>query len=605
MANRPQIFARLAGLETEYAVSVRPLPSGAGDEKPDDDESADSLPPTKLEIYERVLVALSKQLPVVRAYHLKEGAFLATGGAVWFEADRLTGDGGMIEGATPECRKPQEIVAFQRAQDRLLEDAVKRCSFDCEIRLLKNDRDAYNNIYGAQENYEAEFATGLWLVFWRVGLVLLFPLMLLTWLGMLTLSLASLAYEYLAAGVLAPLGDLIVPRGLVGRMLLGEDRMRERPFAAPWPPWLETLSMLAERIVCGPLAGALFVLLQIVAFRRVRRRLLPFLISRPIIAGAGMLAGDGRFLLADKGPAMNGVLGFGGFFHGRPIILLGEFYKRLVHDALFAPLDYLDLFHGRQRLQLGIGDSNMCQTAEWLRVGTTMLVLDCIEAGELPEPPRIARPIQALRAVCADTELGHSIETAQGPCTAIQLQRFYYSACRRFVSRRSDAPQEAWELLRRWEQTLDALESDSRSLVGTLDWVTKRFLLEHARQDASRESLKKIDLKYHELSPDGYFRILTEGLEGHSVIEADDIDRAMRLPPLNTPASMRGRLIREFAGGDEPLAVNWRMVRIGRGVAAKVYRLAEYQSEYAERKADDSSDPHSQAWQDDTEESEE
>lgn len=592
MANRAPIFARLAGLETEYAVSVKPLPSTSDDEL---------LPPTKLEIYERVLVALSRQLPVVRAYHLKEGAFLATGGAVWLEADRLSGDGGMIEGATPECRSPRDIVACQRAQDRLLEDAVKRSSFDCDIRLLKNDRDAHNNIYGAQENYEAEFASGIWLAVWRVGLILLFPLMLLTWAGMLLVSLAGLAYEFLAASLLAPLGDIVVPSGYFRRSLLGEDRAKDRPFGSPWPAWLETASLLAERIVCGPLAGLLFLLLLAVGFRRVRRQLLPFLISRPIFAGAGMLAEDGRFLLADKGPAMNGVLGFGGFFHGRPIILLGDFYKRLVNDAIFAPHDYLDLFGGRQRLQIGIGDSNMCQTAEWLRVGATMLVLDCIEAGEMPEPPRITRPIDALRAVCADTELVHTIQTAQGPCTAVQLQRFYCSACRRFLARRADdAPQEAWDVLRRWERTLDALESDSRSLVGTLDWVTKRFLLEHAPHDASHASLKKIDLKYHELSPDGYHRVLADSLQDQSVLEADEIQRAMRLPPLNSPASMRGRLIREFAGGDEPLAVNWRMVRIGRGVGAKVYRLSEYQSDPVERRSDQ--ETATEAWQDDSEE---
>jgi proteasome accessory factor A len=302
---------------------------------------------------------------------------------------------------------------------------------------------------------------------------------------------------------------------------------------------------------------------------------------------------------------MNGVMGFGGFFHGRPIILLGEFYKRLVNDAIFAPQDYLDLFQGRQRLQIGIGDSNMCETAQWLRVGTTMLVLDCIEAGEMPEPPRILRPIQALRAVCADTELGGAIQTVQGPCTAVQLQRFYCSACRRFLSRRDDVPPEAWELLQCWERTLDALENDSRTQVGKLDWVTKRFLLENAPHQASYESLKKIDLKYHELSPEGYFRVLTEQFQREDVVGEEVVERAMRLPPSDSPAAMRGRLIREFVSGDEPLAVNWRMVRIGRGVGAKVYRLAEYQSENPEQRSSDESVPPSEAWQDDSEENEE
>lgn len=587
MANKPRIFDRLAGLETEYAVSIR-------------ETSGDALPPTRLEVYERVLVALSQRLPTVRAYHSKDGAFLATGGAVWFEANY---EGGLVEGATPECRRPKEVVAFQRGQDRLLEDAVKRSSFDCEIRLLKNDRDAHNNIYGAQENYEAEFARGIWLALWRVGLILLFPLMLLTWLGMLAIHLAMELYDLLAAGVLVPVGDLVAPRGFAGRLLLGVDRMQERPFGAFWPTWLERLWIVGYRIVGAPLAGALFALLHVVAFRRIRRRLLPFLISRPIVAGAGMLDGDGRFLLADKGPAMNGVLGYGGFFHGRPILLLSDFYKRLVHDAIFSPQDYLDLFQPRQRLQIGIGDSNMCQTAEWLRVGTTMLVLDCIEAGQMPDPPRVRRPIQALRAVCADTELGLAIETAQGPCTAIQLQRFYCSACRRFLSRRSDAPADAWELLRAWEQTLDALELEPRSLVGRLDWVTKRFLLENAPHDCSWETLKKIDLKYHELSPEGYFRVLTREIEAAAVVSEEEIDRAMRLPPANSPASLRGRLIREFLSGDEPLAVNWRMVRIGRGVGAKVYRLADYLPEYVDPRGQESGSQQSDArsWLDDAE----
>jgi Pup amidohydrolase len=565
VANKPRIFDRLAGLETEYAVSVRNPP-------PD-------LPPTCLEIYERLLAGLSKRLPVVRAYHLKDGAFLATGGAVWFEADRFTGEGGLIEGATPECRTPQEVVAFQRAQDRLLEEAAEFASIDCDIRLVKNDRDADNNIYGAQENYEAEFSRGLSLLVWRLGLIALFPLMVLTWLGVLILFCLGLAYDFLAAGVLAPLGDLLAPRGAARRLLLGDDRVQERPFGAPWPAWLERVSLVAYRTVSAPLAGALFVLLKLVAFRRVRRQLLPFLISRPIIAGAGMLDGDGRFLLADKGPAINGIMGYGGFFHGRPILVLGEFHKRLTHDALFAPQDYLDLFQPRQRLQIGIGDSNMCQSAELLRIGTTMLVLDCIEAGEMPEPPRLRRPIAALRAICADTELEHRIETAQGPCTALRLQQFYCTACRRFLTRRGDAPEEAWDILQRWEDTLDALENARSSLVGSIDWITKRHLLECAPSNASWESLKKIDLQYHELSPHGHHRAMEETLETTPVVDAEAVDRAMRLPPLNSPASMRGRLIREFLGGDEPLAVNWRMVRIGRGVGSRLYRLADYQSD--------------------------
>ena len=589
MAQKPRIFDRLAGLETEYAVSIRPT-------------SSDAPVPTRLEIYERVLVALSKQLPVVRAHHLKEGAFIATGGAVWFEADRLTGNGGLIEGSTPECRTPKEVIAFQRGQDRLLEEAAKRASFAGEIRLLKNDRDAFGNIYGAQENYDAEFASGFWLALWRLGLVSLVPLVLLTWLATSLVWALTLTYEYLAVGLLVPLGEFFLPPTLAARWLLGEDRAEERPFGAPCPAWLESLLLFAYRAVSAPLAGLLFVLLWLTGFRQVRRKMLSFFISRTILGGAGMLDGDGRFLLADKAPAINGMLGYGGFFHGRPLLLLGGFYKTLTLEAMFAPHEFFDLFANRQRLQIGIGDSNLCQAAEWLRVGTTMLVLDCLEAGELPETPRILRPVQALRTVCADTELVHALDTNQGPCTALQLQRFYCGACRRFLSRRSDAPTEAWQLLQLWEKTLDALEAHPRSLVGTLDWVTKRYLLENAPKTVSWEMLKKIDLKYHELSPEGYHRILCREADmGTTIVSEAEIERAMRLPPADTPASMRGRLIREFLSGDEPLAVNWKMVRIGHGIGSRTFRLADYHHEYAESNLNQQSetDPDKHPWNDD------
>ena len=82
-------------------------------------------------------------------------------------------------------------------------------------------------------------------------------------------------------------------------------------------------------------------------------------------------------------------------------------------------------------------------------------------------------------------------------------------------------------------------------------------------QNASWESLKKIDLKYHELSPEGYHRVLHR--ESNPACGTTGRSRAGHaLPPPHTPASLRGRLLREFVGGDEPLAVNWRIVRIGR-----------------------------------------
>ena len=107
-----RVFERLVGLETEYAILYRPL-----------DPSTPR--PSRFRIYEKLVDALGRRIPSVAARHFKDGVFVANGGAVWFEAERPSAGGGLIEGATPECRGPREVLAYQRAQDRLLADAAK------------------------------------------------------------------------------------------------------------------------------------------------------------------------------------------------------------------------------------------------------------------------------------------------------------------------------------------------------------------------------------------------------------------------------------------------------------------------------------------------
>src|SRR5205085_7298561 len=123
--------------------------------------------------------------------------------------------------------------------------------------------------------------------------------------------------------------------------------------------------------------------------------------------------------------------------------------------------------------------------------------------------PPVQRPIRCLRAICGDVSLTLRIPLGGGrSATALEIQRFYLEACRRFLDRRLDAPLEARDVVRRWEVALDALADDPQSLVGSLDWVTKRFVLDKAGRATSWEARKKIDIRYHELSPQGYFQRL-------------------------------------------------------------------------------------------------
>jgi proteasome accessory factor A len=144
------------------------------------------------------------------------------------------------------------------------------------------------------------------------------------------------------------------------------------------------------------------------------------------------------------------------------------------------------------------------------------------------------------------------------------------------VEEQADAPAEAYEVLRSWDDALDRLERAPETLVGSLDWVTKEFLLDRAGSNLGWAERKKIDIRYHELSDEGYYHVLAKTGITAAVVDAQDVERAMRSAPPNSPATTRGHYIREFADGDDPLAVNWKRIQIGRGKGAKVVRLHRY-----------------------------
>jgi Pup amidohydrolase len=566
VSSQSAIFERLVGLETEYALRYRPT-------------GGDGTRPSRFGLFRTLVAAVRQHVLTVRARHFKEGIFTANGGAVWFEAERVAAGGGLVEGSTPECRGPRQVLLYQRAQDEMLARSAGEAQAKGQLSLIKNCRDCRDNVYGAQENYEADVASGWQLGAWRLGLVLLLPLVVLTWFGYLLLILAVLGYLAAASLLYLPLAFLVRRRREVALALFGKDLIEGRETGVPLPAWLESLLLWAARIVSAPLALTLFVLISAVAFRRIRRLLEAFLVSRPLVAGSGMIDRQQRFHLSDKAPAINCVLGYGGYWHDRPLFNFGHFFKTMSIEAFVSPRDYADLFARRQRLQIGLGDSNMADVAEFLRVGTTLLVLDAIEAGALPQTPRVRRPIRALHAICADPSLTVTLPLrGGGRASAWQLQAYYLAACQRFLTQHPDPPAEAQEVVRRWAATLHALRHDPQSLIGSLDWVTKKYLLDESGRGANWAELKKIDIRYHELSDEGYYRRLRQTGICPAWVDVEKIAQAMRAAPPDSPATTRGHYIREFAGGDLSVSANWKRVIIGRGRSAKVIHLRRYRS---------------------------
>lgn len=215
----------------------------------------------------------------------------------------------------------------------------------------------------------------------------------------------------------------------------------------------------------------------------------------------------------------------------------------------------------------------MAQFAEYLKIATTLLVLDAIEAGELDAAPRIRRPLRALRTISDDPSLQATVPLANGQHErALDIQRFYLNACRRFSQRHAEQDAESKQVLQLWEEALDALEADPGRLVGKLDWVTKRHLLDRAGSDASLAARQKLDLRYHELSRDGYYLRLEAAGLAPTMVEPEEVLAAIRQPPQGSPATLRGQLIRQFATSPA-IRASWSMVVVPTDYGVRVVRL--------------------------------
>ena len=534
---------RLLGLETEYAIRFAP---------------AEGRRPSNARVFDAYAAAI-ESLVATRPGMRERELFLANGGAVHYETQLIAADDGLVEGATPECRGPSSALLYQRAQDALLIDAtplaqdiLARSGYPGELGLLKNCRDADGHWYGAQENYELEVARGVGLAVWRAGLAALLPLVVagvvLTW---------ALVAGLLAIGLVGLVGV-----GLVG-LVSGADRraVMHRWLTGPGQRLAMKLSVVLERMIWEPIVFLFLLLYRAVAFRRVRRAVVGFLVTRQVFTGAGTLEGD-RLALSEKAVAARRLCRIS-MAQALAIFDAGNFCKQLTALVELRWSRYRALFRRRQRFQLGVSDSNMAQGAEYLKLATTSLVLDLAEAGALDDLPAVARPVRALHQVARSADLGFALE----------LQRAYLARAERFVRDHAQPSLEAHDIIERWREALDALARDPDELFGTVDWVTKRHLI--ATAGGTPAQRKKIDLKYHELGV-GYFARLERAGFTPVLVSESEARAARHVAPLDSPARARARAMRELIDAAARVRMTWDHVRVGNRINGRVIRLDDY-----------------------------
>lgn len=562
---------RLAGLETEYAIRFSP----SDPERPRPDSQV------VFAAVAEVVRARVDTLPGRRRYS-HEQLFTANGGGLYFERSPTEPDGGLIEGSTPECRGPGQLLLYQRAQEQLLRealpDAESRLRLDGHpgsLGLLKNGRDAEGNVYGVQENFEAEIARGPMLWLYRLGLALLVPVMALDVLVCWLLLIALILLVFTVGIALMVLDTVYVQlRGLdrpdIFTVLARDPEKRTQRV-------LTRLALGLDMLLAMPAVLPYAWLLRLCAFRRVRRTTAAFFVSRPIISGTGTVEPDGRFLLSEKAPSIRRLMRSSAAPVGRAVFDTGNLLKGLQRLLVFDPSQLGGLFGRRQRMQLGLADANRCQVAEYLKLGTTLLVLDMAESGALDDAPRLLRPVAALHGITDDATLAATVATADGPLTALELQRWYLERARAWLAEHPAASMEAHDVVRLWGEALDALADDPGGLVGRIDWITKRYLIEAAAAGDTWPVRKKIDLRYHELG-DGPLADMEAAGIAPVLVDPAEAAAAIHEAPEASPARQRGRLIRELADSATPATIGWHEARIGAGLSRKIVRLDAFRA---------------------------
>jgi proteasome accessory factor A len=216
-----------------------------------------------------------------------------------------------------------------------------------------------------------------------------------------------------------------------------------------------------------------------------------------------------------------------------------------------------------RRLHVIVGDSNMSETTMLLKVGSTDLVLQLIEAGAALRDMTLDNPIRAIREVSHDMTGRSRVRLADGrEMSALEIQYEYLTRARNFTSS-SGLNTISERVLEMWERALQAIETGNLDKIAReIDWVTKYQLIERyrARHDLPLSSprVAQLDLAYHDVRRGrGLYYLLQRSGAVERVARDLDIFEAKSIPPQTTRAKLRGEFIRRAQERRRDFTVDW------------------------------------------------
>ena len=286
-------------------------------------------------------------------------------------------------------------------------------------------------------------------------------------------------------------------------------------------------------------------------FGRLADILIPFLVTRQIICGAGKVLQTPRgavYCVSQRAEHIwEGVSS--ATTRSRPIIN--------TRDEPHADAERF------RRLHVIVGDSNMSETTMLLKVGATDLVLRMVEAGVVLRDMTLDNPIRAIREVSHDMTGRSRVRLANGrEMSALEIQWEYLSRAKDYTEKNGVDPIST-RVLEMWERALTAIEDGNLDKIAReIDWVTKYQLIERyrAKHDLplSAPRVAQLDLAYHDVHRGrGLYYLLQRNGAVDRVTSDLKIFEAKSIPPQTTRAKLRGEFIRRAQEKRRDFTVDW------------------------------------------------
>jgi proteasome accessory factor PafA2 len=303
-----------------------------------------------------------------------------------------------------------------------------------------------------------------------------------------------------------------------------------------------------------------FLMRRDIAWDQIVSGILPFLITRQIFGGAGKMGIEAES--AATQPGVYQISQRADFFS--VLVSIDTMNRRPLVNTRDEP--HADTSRYR-RFHVILGDSNMSEWVTAMKIGTTSLVLDLIERGEVPQL-EIAQPLDANKSISRDQTYDWIIELKDGhKISAIDVQRIYLRAAAKidppspgYGAAGNRLSEDRQWVLREWENVLNDLERDPMATRDRVDWAAKKFLLNALQQEEklswSDPWLQSIDLEYHnvDLERGLYYELARQG-SMRRVVSEDDIKMSIFTPPETTRAFFRGRSVARF--NDQIASIQW------------------------------------------------